>query len=231
MWKYFVILLAVIGALALVAVFFLASNAAHYSAKYQPGLVTPDGVSSLRIRQEAQPIWQDEAHICGYLALSSIYAAYGIDREVAKLRFRLGVDQRGNAFDASSLGSIHPDVFRVMYQDGFVLQDVDLDTPRFNPLILAHTYQRHLVLFLIKRPQNGNLHWVVAVDPEDESAGSLRIIDSLVKEPYNVDSKAFIDTYVVSALLVFRPTEAPEIDALTLNAMGLASAAKALERM
>ena len=183
------------------------------------------------IAETPRPIWQDEAHTCGYLAISSLYASYRMDPTAHKVRFRLGTDSRANMFDETSLGTIHPDIFRVLYQDKFTIRDLDLSSPRFEPNLHAHVYNRHLALLLIKRPQSGNLHWVLAIDPNDGNTGQIQIIDSLAREPYTVTTRDFIEQHAVSVLLIYRPTEHEEVDATTLNAWGLASVSRALGRM
>lgn len=224
-------ILAGIGLITLVVVLLFGSRAHYFNQKYDNGMVAVGGQRSAYLLRMPQPIWQEEPHTCGYLSVSSIYHSYGLDPEQRNVRFRIGVDTRGNMFDERSLGSIHPDIFRVMYQDGFVLADVDLASSRAHTLLMSHLYMRHAVLLLIKRPQSGNLHWVCAVDPRDGSDDVLHVIDSLEREPYLVDAHEFVDQHVVSALLVYRPRSPETIDALTLNSMGIASAAAALDRM
>ena len=162
--------------------------------------------------------------------LPSIRLIILIQKKV-NLRFRLGVDARGNVFDQTSLGTIHPDIYRVMFQDGFILSDVNLDSPEYKQPILSHLLNDHLVLLLIKRRQNGNLHWVLASSTPDKSEENILIIDSLTEEPYEEPLIEFFPEFVVTALLVYRPLQQEDIDAISLNAMGAESARKALKRM
>ncbi|MCB1308294.1 MAG: hypothetical protein KDK30_08955 [Leptospiraceae bacterium] len=66
------------------------------------------------------PKVQRDAHSCGYLALAAIYESYGIDVRSARLRERIGTDEPAIPFLTDSNGTIQPDLFRVLEQDGFI---------------------------------------------------------------------------------------------------------------
>ena len=223
--------LALIGFVAVFFIVVLVVNARYYSAKFDGGFVAVDGVYSSHFIHKPQPIWQDEPHTCGYLAISALYRSYSLDPAEHRIRFRLGTDARANILDYTSVGTIHPDIYRVLYQDGFTIRDLDLADPRYVAHLHAHCYDKHLALVLLKRPQTGNLHWVLVTEPPGPGADDILVVDSLAEQPYQVMTKDFLDRYGVSVFLVFRPTTTEDIDAATLNAMGMASVAHALKRM
>ena len=165
--------------------------------KYHPVAGTAQPLSQPR---EFDLECQIEGHTCGMHALSTIYRGYGLDPERQELRFRLGVDRRGNPLDPSSQGSLQPDILRVVHQDGFQTHLVDLqELPAASDEIKRHLAQGHCVLTLIRRRQNGNLHWVVMQGIEQEE---VRVYDSLAEKPYGEPLPDFLVNHILSAVLI-----------------------------
>lgn len=154
---------------------------------------------------DAEPILQFESHTCGFLALSAAYRVYGLSPEAKNIRFRLGVDREAHPFDEHSTGTLHPDLLRVLVQDGFEYAFLDLRTPDSLGRLRAHLDAGNLALVLITIEESGGLHWVLADELE---SGRLRIVDSLRREPYTRPARKFIDQRVLSVLLV-RPARPP----------------------
>ena len=157
---------------------------------------------------------QLENHTCGYLALAAVYRAFGLDPEREQLRKRLGTDTPAHPFDAASTGTLHPDILRVVTQDNFGYQIVDLASPALMAAVRNHLEQGHPLLTLIVRPQSGGLHWVV-IDGEQD--GSFRVIDSLHQEVQQLSVEPFIHDQVVSMLAlapagVLPVSQQPQVD-------------------
>lgn len=140
------------------------------------------------------PEKQVEKHTCGLHAVSSIYLSYGLDPEERRLRPRLGVDTSANVYDSETTGSLHPDIFRVLAQDGFVCRSLDLGDARSKKALTNHLSQLRYALALIKRRENGNMHWVVLCGATDTK---VRVCDSLKPDTY----KEPLDDYWAKCLL------------------------------
>ncbi len=104
-----------------------------------------------------------------------------MDPEKARLRARLGTDVPLVPFLTDSKGSVQPDFFRVLKQDGFQTVAVDPKAEGSSPRIIDHLNKGHFVLTLIKRRKNGNLHWVVMTRHQQ---GKVTVADSLRKQVY-----------------------------------------------
>jgi hypothetical protein len=113
------------------------------------------------VRFPIHPENQIERHTCGLHAVSSIYRSYGLDPAERRLRARLGVESRSFIYDASTTGSLHPDVYRVFEQDGFTLHTMDLKAGGALAELTNHFAGGRYALALIQRRQTGNMHWVV----------------------------------------------------------------------
>jgi ABC-type bacteriocin/lantibiotic exporter with double-glycine peptidase domain len=165
--------------------------------KYHASGVSP----TTNIAAEVRARLQLESHTCGYLALSSIYEAFGMDERKADLRFRIGVDQSATLLsDDSSMGTLHPDILRVASQDGFAPVFVPPESEEAATRIAAHL-ERHLpALVLITRRENDHLHWIVL---SGHSNGMVTVADSLrPEEPYRENLSEFLDECVVSVVLM-----------------------------
>ena len=167
---------------------------------------------------------QTEGHTCGLRALESIYEAYGLDPERARLRFRLGTDRSALPGVDEWRGTLHPDLFRVVSQDGFVVEAVDLEAPETASRLVEHL-RAQTALALIVLP-GGGLHWVAI---GAGGGGRLSIVDSLKREPQEVDGSDFVDERLVSLLLLAPGAGA---DALgDLHAAGLREMLRVRERL
>jgi len=150
-------------------------------------------------RGNAQPIPQLENHTCGLLALSAAYHLYGLSPESKNLRYRLGVDVLANPLDSDSQGTLHPDLLRVLVQDGFAYEmpspipDSGVDALR------QHLESGEVALLLIRRRETGGLHWVLA---DDGAEGFLRIVDSLRPGPTREPLGRYADECILSMILI-----------------------------
>ncbi|CAM2069236.1 Peptidase C39 domain-containing protein [Sulfidibacter corallicola] len=144
------------------------------------------------------PLEQKDGHSCGRLAMSALYRSYGLDPQKARLRERLGTDIPLLPFDEETKGTIQPDFLRVLKQDGFAPEVVRLNQTYHEDRIKAHLNEHH-ALALIKRKENGNLHWVVLAGYQ---ARNFVIADSLKPQPYLEPVHPFLRENVMSVILV-----------------------------
>jgi hypothetical protein len=139
---------------------------------------------------------QTEPHTCGFHSVSTVYRAFGIDPLLADLRYRLGTDRQAHIFDTTTLGTIHPDLLRVMKQDGF---DCEL---LLSPADDVAKVQSHLAagfsVIILSKPKG--LHWTVLVP--GETSDEAVIYDSLQPQPIRVDMKTYVQSSAISAILV-----------------------------
>lgn len=176
---------------------FCVGSPRYYSAKYSPapGLSPPTPLPLAII-----PEVQTEPHTCGLHSLRSVYRAYAVDPDAARLRFRLGVDKPATNFDPESLGTIHPDIVRVAHQDGFDATILPTGGDDALPTIRAHVESGHPALALVRV---NSLHWLVLAGIEGDEA---IIADSLAEQPYREPLDAYVRGRVLSAILL-RPRE------------------------
>jgi hypothetical protein len=209
---------AVIGILGvcllgtLTVVSFCAGPPRYYREKYEPSSMTS---MPLAVPVAFAAEKQTEPHTCGFHAVSTVYRAYGLDPDGARLRFRLGTDKRATNFDPESLGTIHPDMLRVLSQDGFDASLVlDPKSPESMDRVAAHLGRGHPVIALVRAT---GLHWIVLAPhgaPEtalDEISGTavahrdeamVLIIDSLVETPTAAALGGVLSERVLSAIVV-----------------------------
>jgi len=157
-------------------------NAENRYRSRSPAELRQDGPHPV-LRDGTRGSWQVEPHTCRFHAVSSIYLASGLDAEAAKLRFRFGTDKPGTNFDSESVGTIRPDILRVVRQDGsdatthLLMND---DTAR---AIREHLRSGDPVLAMIRVT---GLHWIflTGIDGDDVIVcDSLK--DGLLREPFN----------------------------------------------
>lgn len=170
----------------------------------------------------AEPIPQLERHTCGLLSLSAAYRVYGLSPEAENLRARLGVDNEAVPLDDGSTGTLHPDLFRVLAQDGFAwscLAPDDADG------LLRHLDQGQVALLLIIRPESGGLHWVLT---DAREGGMIRVVDSLIDQPRMVA----VDTYLRRALSIvaLRPADGAAMSVSAAHQAGVAEMLRVNER-
>jgi len=161
-----------------------------------------------RTGDAADPILQLESHTCGLLALSAAYRSYGLSPEAEQLRERLGVDVPASPLDETSTGTLHPDLLRVLTQDGFFWECVPLENPPDAARRLeAHLRDGNVALVLIARRETGGLHWVLT-DAADERG--LRVVDSLRSEAANEPVSEFLSRAI--SIIALQPAygAAPE---------------------
>jgi len=183
------IAIALPGCVAIACLNFCVGGPHYYSSKYR----RPEQPSALVLpRLALVPEQQIEPHTCGLHAISSIYRAYGLDPVERNLRFRLGTDQVLSNFDDESVGTIHPDMVRVVAQDGFDIRHCLNRGSELND----HLAAGHPALALIREK---GLHWV-AIDSLTD--GQFTICDSLHEAEYVEPSEPFARDRILSLLLV-----------------------------
>lgn len=157
---------------------------------------------------------QTEGFTCGVHSLSTVYKAYGLDPEAERIRWRLGVDTKAVAWMPDSTGALHPDLWMVLAQDYFAIESLDLEAHSAWSSMRAHLDAGHPAVLLIRRRENGNLHWVVATRTLD--AERIEVYDSLFPEPY-AETPGFLDRHIVTAVLV-QPTADGEMALSSIDA-------------
>lgn len=162
----------------------------YYVEKYQPAaearpLAKPGALVPER---------QTEPHTCGLCSLSAVYRAYGLDPEALRVRVRSGVDKPVVNFMPGTRGTIHPDMLRVLRQDGFRASVVN--GQRDAERIREHLERGHVAIALIRVNE---LHWVVLGGVRD---GRVVICDSLRDELYDEPLAAYLEQRVYSMVLV-----------------------------
>jgi len=77
--------------------------------------------------QPAAPNLQLDDFTCGFRAVAAAYEVYGMSPEEKNLRFRLGTDREAVPIftGEGSRGTLHPDMLRVVTQDGFSHEFID----------------------------------------------------------------------------------------------------------
>lgn len=156
------------------------------------------------VRPGAMPVGyaleaQTEGFTCGVHALSTVYKAYGLDPQAERIRWRLGVDTKAVAWMSDSTGALHPDMWMVLVQDFFVVDELSRYDQAGWREMRGHLNAGHPAVLLIKRRENGNLHYVVATRALDDDL--IEVYDSLFDEPY-AQSPEFLNDHIVTAMLV-----------------------------
>lgn len=158
---------------------------------------------------------QTEGFTCGVHALSTVYRAYGLDPEAERIRWRLGVDTKAVAWMGDSTGALHPDMLMVLYQDYFAVSELaDYSRPGWDSM-RRMLDTGHPMILLIKRRENGNLHWVVATRSLDDN--KIEVYDPLFDEPYS-ETWDFLTDHIVTAWHV-QPTEDGEQAVSSIDAL------------
>lgn len=155
--------------------------------------------------------------------MRSLYRAYGLDPDAFRLRFRLGTDEPAVQIDDETTGTLHPDLYRVLAQDGFATRTIDLDAAQTSDLN-KHLAADQLAIMLVYRK---TYHWVLLSD--GETTGQITVIDSLSDEP----KQAALADVLRDALSITLVEPAPTGGALSAadaHALGLAEMSRAYQR-
>ena len=187
------LLLLVSLALVAAGLSFCVGPPTYYRDKYAPAV---EGVQPAARPTPIVPEVQTEPHTCGLHAISAVYTAYGLDPLELRLRFRLGTDKPLSHFIPDSIGTIHPDMLRVLAQDGFETELLRPGGKDAAQLLREHLDAGHPALALTKP---GTFHWVVVAAREGENA---TICDSLRTEPCCKPLENYLQEDVYSLLLV-----------------------------
>lgn len=190
------------------------------AGKYEPSSVAqrPAGVAGTPIAE-----LQVEPHTCGLHAMRSMYIAYGLVPEQYRLRFRLGTDQPAMRADDDSTGTLHPDLYRVLAQDGFAIDVLDLDADVASAALQNHLSWQQLALVVVYR---STYHWVL-IGPSDR-AGEVVMYDSLKAEPGTMSIDALLDEAL--SITLVEPNDGEAISASDAHAQGLAEMARLYQR-
>lgn len=170
----------------------------YYSSKYA-GAQTTAAHGPRTFAAELIPERQTEPHTCGFHALSSIYKAYGLDPEEHRLRFRLGVDKPVNLLFPESRGTVHPDILRVLSQDGFKATIADPGETGAADQLKSHLDDGHVALALTKV---NTYHWVALTHARDFDQDSVEVCDSLQEHNYQENLQEYLADQTYSLILI-----------------------------
>lgn len=192
------------------------------TGKYEPAAEdTPLPTASAG---QPMPEQQTEPHTCGLHAMRSMYAAYGLDTGQFDLRFRLGRDQPAMRVDDQSTGTLHPDLYRVLVQDGFAFDVLDIDAEVASGILQNHLACQQLALAVVYR---NTYHWVL-IGPAD-STGDLVVYDSLNTEPGRMSADALLDGAL--SITLIEPAESGQsVSTTDAHATGLAEMGRLYQR-
>lgn len=171
---------------------FCVGGPSYYNDKYSPSATRQQPT---HFPSEFVPQSQTEPHTCGFHSLGSAYTAYGINAETARLRFRLGTDVPANLLAPDTTGTIHPDILRVLEQDGFNAE-VLYSKDTFAPSLREHLAKGHPAMLLITV---NSWHWVLACGVRDDS---IVICDSLKPELYEEPLDEYLASRVHNVILI-----------------------------
>ena len=162
----------------------------------------------------AEPEVQQEPHTCGVHTMRSLYRAHKLNPDEHNLRFRLGADIPAFTALASSTGIVQPDLCRVLAQDGFHVRVTDPEDTSANQQLVNHLAAGWKCVALIRRPQNGHLHWVLVQSSSAEPGigadlKTVELVDSLEFDPVVVDLSEFLRFQAVT-LIFPEPSGASE---------------------
>jgi hypothetical protein len=191
------------------------------AGKYDPvedGVPKPTGIAETPTAEE-----QTEPHTCGLHAMRSMYLAYRLDVDQYDLRFRLGTDHPAMRVDSESTGTLHPDLYRVLAQDGFAIEALDLDAVVAPLALQNHLAWQQLALAVVYR---NTYHWVL-IGPS-ENPGDVVVYDSLKFEPSTMSIDALFDDAL--SITLVEPSDGEPISATDAHAAGLAEMARLYKR-
>ena len=215
-------LVVLLSALLLVsACVLLPDFAGQYKAgKYEPveQVTKPSATASAPTAES-----QAEPHTCGLHAMRSMYAAYGLAPDHFQLRFRLGTDEPATRVDKDSTGTLHPDLYRVLAQDGFAIDTLDLEAAVASSALQNHLAWDQLALAVVYR---GTYHWVL-LGPADETDGVI-VYDSLEAEPGRMPIEALLADAL--SITLIGPSTGEPMPTSDAHALGLAEMARLYQR-
>ena len=191
------------------------------SGKYDP--VEETTPKPTRVATTPKAGTQTEPHTCGWHVMSSMYAAYGLDGETFDLRFRLGTDEPAMRADKESTGTLHPDLYRVLAQDGFKIDALDLDSNVAAVALKNHLAWQQLALVVVYR---STYHWVL-IGPADQS-DELVVYDSLKDEPETMPVDELLNDAL--SITLVEPSNGEPMSTYAAHAKGMAEMARLYRR-
>lgn len=136
-------------------------------------------------------------HTCGLRAMEAAYTAYGLDPGVMDIRYRLGTDFAAVPTDPESTGTLHPDILRVLAQDGFATTVVDLEASDATQQLAGHLAEGQLALAVV---YSSTYHWVLLAPGDD--AEMLWLVDSLADHGAARDINSYVKDETLSITLI-----------------------------
>ena len=204
----------------LLAIFVATVSTLHAGDKNPaPTNVRPEGKPDI-----IKPERQTESHTCGLHSMRSLYKSYRLPVDDYNLRARIGVDKPAVPFIKSTKGSIHPDLLRVLDQDGFKYEVVNMKADDVHLKLINHLKTKHYAMALLKL-NNGVMHWVIVSEAKDNS---YVIIDSLKTKAHKLKQTEFEKPLI--GVLLIQPQKAERSGTGKSHRTGLWEGLKSLFR-
>ncbi|XAM01654.1 hypothetical protein OT109_09695 [Phycisphaeraceae bacterium D3-23] len=193
---------------------------ATHQTRDTPVLVGPNIQATRPVRVE-----QTLPHTCGFRSMQAAYRAYSLDPEAYNIRYRLGTDFTAFPTAPGSEGTLHPDLLRVLAQDGFETTVLDLDQTGAAQQLADHLERDQLALTVVYR---STYHWMVlATDGPDQ----LWVIDSLAAQGSSHGIQDFVDDEALSIILIKRRHASAQTPSRTAqHLLGTSEMARTYER-
>ena len=171
------------------------------------------------------PEVQTDDYSCGYHSLSALYRSHGLDPEKARLRERLGSSVTAVPFVEDSRGTLQPDLFRVLLQDGFYAENVASFQQDDLSKIIDHLDLELYALALFRTEKTLGMHWVVLTGHHQ---GIVTVADSLEKDIYKVRLAEFAEEKLLNVVLLTPDKPRPGSPYYYAQFKGLVSMANSL---
>ena len=178
------------------------------------------------------PRVQIEPHTCGLHALESLYEAYGLNPDDYNLRYRLGTDFAAVPIDSTSTGTLHPDILRVLDQDGFEYTILNLEEDTAHDALQRHLADGHLAITVVYR---STYHWLTlaptsAPGNSHSDPATLLVVDSLSPDVLEESIDTFVDEQALSLILIRPRDEGEPVGSTNAHLQGTAEMARVYDR-
>ena len=138
------------------------------------------------------------------------------------------MDNTAYTYDSSQTGTLQPDMYRVLAQDGFEFSSLDVDIADAITNLERHVSSGNFALALIQRRETGHMHWVVVAGVQDRQ---LLICDSLKSQPYLEEPENWWKECVLGIVLLKPASARNRIPVWKLHWTGTLDMREAFHRM
>lgn len=138
----------------------------------------------------------------GLHALNRVYSHYGQKTEKRILGKRMGIDPQDKEAERNKYRAcLHPDLIRMLTEDSLYFESLCLDQNLRKSIksLKRKLHNGGIAMVLIRRRENGNMHWVTAQKAPLEK---LMLHDCLSSKTYTVCAYKFIRECVLSCFFI-----------------------------